>query len=745
MRFSIFQKIGAAFGLAVLTVVALIALTIYNASDDVPQLLEMDRIDQARSLVQDLELQVANIWQFLTDAPLTRNLDSINVDAKRAYDKAKKDLEALQGVPVLTDQDKLLAPLGPVLDQVWTVGNAMYAAYVKSKTDGDKVMGVFDALGDGLGKSLDAVRTPLSQKRQVLLVAYEQNLRDDLQTFVVTSSVTILVLIILWFVLARVLTHPIRAASRALRVLADSQGDLTVRLQVSGGDETAHLAQSVNDFLDKLRRVLVSVDEMVHKNQNLALSLNQSARESASSVSDLNNRVGTLKSNIGSLDIDIAGASAAIEEILASIGSLAKQIVNQDQMVSRSGSAVQTMMASITGVSELAETRVASVSHLVDLTRQGGDRVKKTNQVIGKVAANADAMLALIDLINDISDRTNLLAMNASIEAAHAGAAGRGFAVVANEIRKLAVDTGANAQKIGLSLKESGDHIRQAQQDSLATQEAFALLETEVTEFSSAMKDVSTSMNALSEGGIEILGATAELIQTSQVISNSSQEMNFGAQEILTAVEHVKKVSAESLAEVDEVNVLTASLNRVALRVSAFGNQNRYNNTVLAGEVGKFSLGVDPTTRSDSVSVGIDWNDMLSVGIEAMDDEHKELFRRINALLVALLGPESQGDAHALVASIRDYTAFHFADEEKLMQAKGYPRFEQHKVLHTAFLKEFASIEEQVVAEGLTGSLVIRLQDKVVTWLLDHIAKVDHDYGEFMAAQGLGPHSTLSQ
>lgn len=745
MRFSIFQKIGVAFGLAVLTVVALIALTIYNASDDVPQLLEMDRLDQARSLVQDLELQVANIWQFLTDAPLTRNLDSINVDAKRSYEKAKKDLEALQGLPVLTDQDKLLAPFGPALDQVWTVGSSMYAAYVKSKADGDKVMESFDGLGDGLGRSLGALRDPLSQKRQVLLLAYEQNLKDDMQTFVVTGAVTILILVILWFLLSRMLTRPIRAASRALRVLADSQGDLTVKLHVSGRDETAQLAQNVNDFLDKLRLILLSVDEMVHKNQNLASSLNESSRESASAVSDLGGRVTKLKASIGSLDLDIAGASAAIEEILANIGSLAKQIANQDLMVGRSGSAVQTMMASITGVSELAETRVASVSHLVDLTRAGGDRVKKTNQVIGKVAANADSMLALIDLINDISDRTNLLAMNASIEAAHAGVAGRGFAVVANEIRKLAVDTGANAQKIGLSLKESGDHIRQAQQDSIATQEAFALLETEVTEFSSAMRDVSTSMNALSEGGIEILGATAELIQTSQVISNSSQEMNYGAQEILTAVEHVKKVSAESLAEVDEVDGLTASLNRVALRVSAFGNQNRYNNTVLAGEVGKFSLGIDPSTRTDTVSLGIDWNDMLSVGINSMDDEHKELFRRINALLVALLGPESQSDTHALVASIRDYTAFHFADEEKLMQARGYPRYDQHKVLHTAFLKEFASIEEQVMAEGLTASLVIRLQDKVVTWLLDHIAKVDHDYGEFMGTLGLGPHSSLSQ
>jgi|GEM_PF-2884737 hemerythrin-like metal-binding protein len=732
MKFSIFLKIGTAFAAAVLVVLGLIGLNLMNASDDVPQLITMEKLDQARSLLQDLELRFANIWQFLTDAPLTRNLDSINVDAKGNYDKAVQDLKELKELPVVADQDKILEPFGPELDKIWAVGNEMYAAYVKSKADGDKVMESFDALGDEVEKDLESVRAPLLKERESRLSAFQQNLKDDQTSFVIGGAVTVIILIVLWFLLAQNLTRPIRSASRAMRVLADSQGDLTARLHVSGRDETAQLAQSTNDFLDKLRAIMVSVDDMVYKNQNLAVSLNQSARDSASSVSDLGERVEKLRASIGSLDLDIAGASAAIEEILANVGSLARQIANQDVMVSRSGTAVQTMMGSITGVSELAETRVASVSHLVDLTREGGDRVKKTNLVIGKVAANADAMLALIDLINDISDRTNLLAMNASIEAAHAGVAGRGFAVVANEIRKLAVDTGANAQKIGLSLKESGDHIRQAQSDSLATQEAFQLLETEVTQFSEAMREVSTSMNQLSEGGVEILTATAELIQTSQVISNSSKEMSYGAQEILTAVEHVKQVSADSLAEVDEVNGLTGSLNRVALRVSAFGNQNRYNNSVLAVEVGKFSLGVDTSKRSDTVSLGIDWNDMLSVGIEAMDDEHKELFRRINALLVALLGPENQGDTHALVAAIRDYTVFHFSDEEKMMQARDYPRFPQHKVLHTAFLKEFSSIEEQLIAEGLTASLVIRMQDKVVTWLLDHIAKVDHDYAEYM-------------
>ena len=737
MKATIRTKILLVFGVVALTVGFFVAITIGNSLGDRDQQKQVADLDQSRSLLQDLELQTSNVWQFLTDASLTRNQDSVNVDGKKAYDAAKDDLKNLGLVRVLPDQDALLSPIEGALDDFWSTGASMVGAYGRNKADGDRVMESFDAAGQKLIAAIQALRDPLVKLRKDAESANASNLNQDILNFSLIGVAIIAFMIVLGLLLARNLSRPIRATSNALRHLADSQGDLTVRLQSSGHDESSDLARSVNDFLQKLQTMLLNIDEMVHKNQTLALSLNQSARESAGAVADLGQRVKSMQKGLGSLGLDISGASASIEEILANIASLAKQIEVQDQQVSRAGAAIEQMMASVTSVSRIAESKLGAVNSLVKLTHTGGERVRKTNNVIGKVAENADAMLGLIDLINDISDRTNLLAMNASIEAAHAGIAGRGFAVVASEIRKLAVGTGANAQKIGQSLKETGNWIRQAQTDSVATQEAFILLEDEVGQFASAMREVAESMIALGEGGGEILDATSRLIQTSQVISSSSQEITFGAQEILTEVHHVRDVSNDAISEVGEVSVLTSSLNRVALRVSAFGNQNRYNNSVLTSEVGRFRLGRDPGERSDEVSLGIDWNDILSVGIESMDGEHKELFRRINALLVGLLGPEDQADTRALVAAIREYTVFHFDDEQKLMRTNKYPRYEQHKQLHDAFLAEFAEIERILLEEGLSANIMIRMQDKVVTWLLEHIAKVDKDYGEFLADIGV--------
>jgi len=732
MRITISKKIGVVLGLACLVALSFTYVAVKNSLDDNQQLAQLSKVDDARFLLVDLELQTSNMWQFVTDSALTRNEQSLTGGAQKAFDQGMADLTALREIQVLENQSLLMGPLESKLQDLWISGRTMVTAYNKSKAEGDKAMLAFDTAGEDLLQAFRDFREPLIAQREAILAGFQNNLQQDLWFFGLTGGASVALLLVLWFFLSRSLSAPIRSASGALKTLADSQGDLTVRLMPRGNDETADLVKSVNSFLSKIQGILLAIDETIHKNQNLATSLNQSARDSAGSVSDLGQRVTTLKKGIGSLDLDISGASAAIEQILANIASLAKQIEGQDQQVSRTGAAIEEMMASVSGVSELAEAKVGAVKNLVTLTRQGGERVQKTAVVISKVAQNAQGMLALIDLINDISDRTNLLAMNASIEAAHAGVAGRGFAVVANEIRKLAFDTGANAQKIGQSLKETGDQIQQAQIDSQSVQQAFDLLEREVGEFAQAMQEVSASMGALGEAGGEILDATSHLIQSSQLISASSQEMTYGAHEILTAVQHIKEVSKESLTEVDRVSTVTTELNRVALWVSAFGNQNNYNNSILTAEVERFRLGADPTKRSEVVTMGIDWNDILSVGIAEMDEEHKELFRRINALLVGLLGPEGGANISKLVTAIIEYTVYHFNDEQDLMRREKYPRLEQHIVLHTAFLKEFGEIQTLLAEGHFSANLLIRIQDKVVNWLLEHIGKVDRDYSEFI-------------
>jgi len=538
--------------------------------------------------------------------------------------------------------------------------------------------------------------------------------------------------------LARRLSAALRAAARPVKALATTKGDLSIEIVSKGRDELADMARWFDEFRRKLRVVLVNIDELVARNQGLAEHLSVAARHSAESVADIVASIGKVEGGMERLDGEIAGSSAAIEEIMGSIQSLTKQVEQQFQAIERSSASIEEIMASVANVARIADSRTATIRNLVELIRNGGDKVQETNSMIVDIARNADDMMEMIDIIDNISSQTNLLAMNAAIEAAHAGEAGKGFAVVAGEIRQLAEGTGTNAAQIASSLRSTTDKIKQAAEAGDQSEQALNVINREVAEFAKAMQEVSSSMNELSLAGGEILESINTLVETSETVRQTSGEIKTAAKDILDSVQDIKEVSNLVLGEIGGVAMATKSLGAVSLQVSAFGNQNKYNNSLLVIETEKIGTGQEQEVRRE-VTVGIEWSDALSVGLGKMDEQHKELFKRINALLVALLGDEREtADVAGIVDFISEYVDYHFRDEERLLVAEGYPKYEAHKALHTAYEKEFADTARQTKEEGFTPALLIRIQDKVVNWLLEHIARVDIEYGKWIAAKHEG-------
>ena len=470
--------------------------------------------------------------------------------------------------------------------------------------------------------------------------------------------------------------------------------------------------------------------------RSLGDHLSAASQEVATAVGEMVGSVNSMKVEMNNLDSDIAGSSAYIEEIMASINSLANQVDQQFQAIGRTSAAIEEIMASVGSVASIAKARTDAMGSLVELIKSGGEKVQTTNAIILDIARNADDMMDMIDIINNISNQTNLLAMNASIEAAHAGEAGKGFAVVADEIRKLAEDTGSNAGMIAQSLRSVTDKIKLASTAGSESETALEVINREVGEFAMAIQEVSISMNELSMASTEILGSISTLVGTSEVVRSSSSEMKEGTLEILNSIHDIKRVSANTVGEIVGVSDLTARLSDISLQVAAFGNQNRYNNSILIAEVSKFNTGVEVAALSKDIELGIDWSDILSIGINKMDDQHKELFKRINALLKALLGGTSQTSSiNGLVNFLTEYIVFHFNDEESLQRKYQYPKADAHHKLHETYKAEFAAIVKSMETNGFNASILIRLQDKVVNWLLEHIAKVDSDYGRFILAK----------
>jgi methyl-accepting chemotaxis protein len=551
--FSIRTKLLLAMVLVIGLDLAFLTVYLGSAGRERAMFRELNTMETRRSTIADLSLQVANLWQFLTDASLTQSAIAADKEGKASYDSAMADLDRLRKLE--TDParlSKLSGVSGKLLD-FWAAGTRMIGSYASSKKEGDSVMVDFDSFGRDLLSLLDSLSKPIAERTTALERDFTSSQDRDVMVLVLLALFSVTFTALGGWLFIRRLTGPLLGTAATLENLARSHGNLSTTLPVSGKDEVATLARSFNSFAAKLRSILVNVSDLLLKNRKLAEQLQVSARHSAESVSDISGSVTNLTGHMLSLDGSISSSSSAIEQIMGSIRNLAVLVDRQFQAIERSSASIEEIMASVANVARIADARTAAINDLVDMIRNGGDKVQETNSMIVEIAKNADSMMEMIDIIDNISSQTNLLAMNAAIEAAHAGEAGKGFAVVAGEIRQLAEGTGANAAQIAASLRVTTDRIRLAADAGNKSEEALNVINREVAEFAKAMHEVSGSMNELSQAGQEILESISTLVTTSETVKSTSGEINSATQNILESVHSLKGISASALGEIHGV------------------------------------------------------------------------------------------------------------------------------------------------------------------------------------------------
>lgn len=135
--------------------------------------------------------------------------------------------------------------------------------------------------------------------------------------------------------------------------------------------------------------------------------------------------------------------------------------------------------------------------------------------------------------------------------------------------------------------------------------------------------------------------------------------------------------------------------------------------------------------------MAIEWNNDLSIGVDEIDNQHKELFRRINALLDACTQGKGKGEVGRVINFLEDYIVKHFNAEEAIQKKHAYPDYESHKTLHDEFRKSFSELKKSFETEGAGLPLVLRTNRTVVDWLVKHIGRVDKVLGGFLKSENL--------
>lgn len=134
--------------------------------------------------------------------------------------------------------------------------------------------------------------------------------------------------------------------------------------------------------------------------------------------------------------------------------------------------------------------------------------------------------------------------------------------------------------------------------------------------------------------------------------------------------------------------------------------------------------------------MAIKWNDTLAVGVGQIDEQHKELFDRMNQLLEACNQGKGKESVRGMIGFLEDYVVEHFTAEEKLQKASAYPQYEAHKAMHAEYLRNVADLKAKLEEHGPTLPFVITVNKTVVDWLTNHIGKVDKGLGLYLQSKG---------
>ncbi|MDR0525788.1 MAG: methyl-accepting chemotaxis protein [Spirochaetaceae bacterium] len=383
---------------------------------------------------------------------------------------------------------------------------------------------------------------------------------------------------------------PILGMAQSLKDISEGEGDLTHQIAEHGNDEISDMARYFNLTLEKIRTMVITI-----KNQTVALAdlgdeLAANMTESAASVNQITANIRSIKGQVLNQSASVTEANATMEQITGNIGKLNKQVERQSVSMSQSSSSIEEMLANIQSVIQTLHKNAGNVEMLLQSSEMGRTGLQEVSEDIQEIARESEGLLEINKVMENIASQTNLLSMNAAIEAAHAGESGRGFAVVAGEIRKLAESSGKQSKTISTVLKKIKVSIDKISESTDNVLKKFEAIDGSVRTVSEQESNIRSAMEEQGAGSKQILEAIEELNDVTQQVKGGSQEMLEGSKEVIQESRNLGRVTEEITNGMNEMASGAEQINTAVSRVTELCGQNRENIGVLVREVARFKV-----------------------------------------------------------------------------------------------------------------------------------------------------------
>jgi methyl-accepting chemotaxis protein len=405
----------------------------------------------------------------------------------------------------------------------------------------------------------------------------------------ILMAVGIAAIVPIAILLSRGIALPIKACVAYTELLArnDYTKDVPEALR-SRRDELGELARAYGKMLTGARGLVRAIKEQSGALSGVGEDLASSMDETAASINQMNANIQSIQRQTIDQSAGVEESAAAMQRIAGGIRRLSASIDQQAAGVSQSSSAIEEMLANVASVTDTLAKNADDVKDLSAASEAGRSDLASVSGSIREIARESEGLMEISSVIQAIASQTDLLSMNAAIEAAHAGEAGRGFAVVADEIRKLAESSGEQSKVVSSSLQKIGnamDGIASATETVLGQFEA---IDQKIKALSEREQGIRSYMSEQNAGSREILEAIGQLSDITVQVKSGFAEMSTGSEEVIRESEELGRLNAEVAGSMGEMASGVGQIAVAMNRVNDISRDNKESIQALLSEVAKF-------------------------------------------------------------------------------------------------------------------------------------------------------------
>ena len=414
-------------------------------------------------------------------------------------------------------------------------------------------------------------------------------LKSEIQQ-VIVGIIAIFIGVILLMFFIRMIFKPIKEINFILKEISHGEGDLTKRIVDIKDNEIGELAGYINKTLDLIKNLVVSIKNETATLTDTGNDLASNMNETAAAINEITVNIQNIQNRVISQSTSVNETHATMEQVVANINKLNGYVEKQSSNISSASSAIEEMVANTRSVTDTLIKNAANVLVLKQASEMGRSGLREVAADIQEIAHESEGLLNINSVMENISSQTNLLSMNAAIEAAHAGEAGRGFAVVAGEIRKLAESSHQQSNTISVVLKKIKTAIDKITRSTKNVLEKFEDIDTSISTVVEQEELIRNSMEEQHEGSRQILEGIGNVNEITRQVENGSHQMLEGAEEVIKESTNLEKVTQEITSGMNEMSLGANQINGAVNHVKEISSQNMENIALLVKEVSKFKV-----------------------------------------------------------------------------------------------------------------------------------------------------------